>query len=182
MKGGTFSRRNNPSVIDGWKAPYWTPTVCSGGSCGTNAIGMLTGLSARAIERHRPKSNTYWAPATLRKFLRRRGFQLFRLTECSVTYFPDRHPKYQNVVTPQHVVLLLLDMCRSEMSYMILHQSTLWHNGTTERITPLTFVNAPIVDAHVVWKPSWAKLRAPAKEAYVGRTWGASVYCGAVSA
>ena len=54
-------------------------------TCGTAALSMLTGLSPKYIDRHKPKSAIHWSDKAILAFLRGRGCDVQTVSKYGVT-------------------------------------------------------------------------------------------------
>lgn len=83
--------------------------------------------------------------------LKSKGFKVERIT-------PDNITQLGTVETPivgEHVLLLLCKLIKGQASWMVTHGGMLFHNFEITGITQYEFINHPILEAYVVWHPSY---------------------------
>lgn len=127
-------------------------------TCGSGALSLLTGIAPDKIDKSRPRGSIHWFYRTMYKFLRSKGYRVREITRCDMTkgFLPLRR------IQPEHVVLLVLDLCQDmdspsipEASYFVVHRGRVWHNFEAEKLSPLLFLNHPIFRAALVVHRDW---------------------------
>jgi hypothetical protein len=114
--------------------------------CGATALALLTGVAPEIIAQ---KNGTpHYADDFMIRFLRRRGFSVLALTQCSVS-------AATNKVGGQHVVLLSQLFRKNEGTWGVLFNDTYFHNFHIFRLTTLSMLNKPILSAYLVMHSRW---------------------------
>ena len=136
------------------------------GSCGTNALQMLTGLRGKFIESKRPKTpqkhlRGYWTDHAVKNFLRPRGFKIGTVTKRNVTSVHKQGwfswCDWNAPLGDQHVLLCGLLMQEHEASWVIIHNRKTYHNMEIEDLNPLLLFNRPSNNVYLLWHPKWMK-------------------------
>ena len=134
------------------------PSNFFGYSCGTNAIGLLTGKSAKTIQALNPRSSKGETTTTrLQLILKHFGYSTKIITKGNL-----RSSHWASLPINRYHCMLL-NVCLGvdsssndpEHSAYILHNDTLWHNWDAEPAHYRFFLSKPIQDAMIVYHPKW---------------------------
>lgn len=154
----------SPVALDQLESNRIRATMYAPGSCGTNCIQTLTGLTGRFIERQRPKARgqyaRYWSDTAMMNFLRQRGFRTEQLTKLGVACERNAGYSYFNwetPITPDHVLVCNLLMDSMDASWIIITQNVMFHNFIKEQLNPLLLVNRPSQTIWMVTHEKWKK-------------------------
>ena len=82
------------------------------------------------------------------RFLRRRGFRTLRLTQCTLS-------QASADVGTGHVVLLSQLFRENEGTWIVLFNGICYHNFDSYSLDQLSFLNKPILSAHLVIHLDW---------------------------
>lgn len=126
-------------------------------TCGTPILAILTGLSFRTIESHKP--NKHWTDSSITKFLRNNGFDVVEVTRNNVTnVYWEQFP-----INERHVILLNIEMDAHEASWFLLHDNILYHNLYKMPFNGYFFLNKPIQSAFILNHQKWRAFEKYAK-------------------
>jgi hypothetical protein len=114
--------------------------------CGASALALLTGTPPESIVRR--KRDTHCSDEFMLHFLRRKGYRTLRLTQCNISLAESN-------LDATHVLLISQLFRRNEGTWVVIHNSKCYHNFESYSLEELSFVNKPILSAHVVIHPRW---------------------------
>jgi hypothetical protein len=127
--------------------PYlFTGSVRSSLGCGISALALLSGTLPEVIAARR-RSN-HCSDDFMLRFLRAKGFQTLRLTQCNVSVA-------KSSIGAEHVLLLSQLFRRNEGTWVVLFNGSCYHNFDQYLLKELSFLNKPILSAYVVVHPRW---------------------------
>jgi hypothetical protein len=82
------------------------------------------------------------------RFLRRRGFTVLPLTQCTVS-------ASYSLINESHVVLVSQLFRRNEATWGVIFGGMYYHNFDFYTLDPLSFLNKPVLSAYVISSPLW---------------------------
>jgi hypothetical protein len=130
-----------------------------GQGCGAGALSIITGHSPFHIHYNICKRN-HFSDVKMVRYLRQEGYTVIPVTQCAVTRLGG-----MNHIKPDHVLLVSQLMMKNEGSWIVVNNGKLAHNFDIVPLSPLEFINRPILSAYIVFHPKW-KVK-PKREKYV---------------
>ena len=123
-------------------------------SCGSSAIGIVTGIHPEIVEKSCKNPNTGWYTGNVIKFLRSKGYTVIELSKNGILKsgwmdFPIRE---------NHCLMMNTRMDGKENSMFVLHKDRLWHNYEDETeswLNNLFFINKPTQDVLLIYHKKW---------------------------
>lgn len=119
--------------------------------CGSTALATICpNINPYDIRDYKnPKS---WKDKFMISFLKDRGYKILPITFCSVCndpYYVD------NPITKNHVILISQLLMRNEATWSVIYKDFIFHNFSITKLTPLEFINNPILTAYLVTHDDW---------------------------
>jgi hypothetical protein len=114
--------------------------------CGACALALLTGTPPEIIVQR--KRDTHCSDEFMLRFLHRDGYRTLRLTQCNVSLARSN-------IGATHVLLLSQLLQKNEGTWVVIHNGKCYHNFESYSLEELSFVNKPILSAHIVIHPRW---------------------------
>lgn len=118
--------------------------------CGITAISMLTGENVLKLFRKYKQYVKNFPDDVLLQHLRAKKFEILKIKNKALGEFDDSH-----FVEKNHVVLLSLRINSENASWGIIYDHMLYHNFEVSALTPLTFINMPIMTSYFIKHPKW---------------------------
>lgn len=121
-------------------------------SCGSAALGLVTGISAKTVEKSCPNPKVGWYTRRVIKYLREKGFTVIEISKKDVlkSYCLD-FP-----INDKHCLLMNVRMEGEENTMFVVHKGKLWHHYECEPyFNNLFFINKPTQDVLLVFKKGW---------------------------
>lgn len=116
------------------------------GSCGTYALSSILDMKPCKVSKFLPKSVITWSDREMKKMLNRHGWVVKELTVTSV----KTSDHFDTPITKDHIVLLGQRTSKNEGTWAIAYQNAWVHNFDAEMMSPLEFINNPIMSAYVI--------------------------------
>lgn len=124
------------------------------GGCGTAALSMITGISAKIIDKELPKSVDYWSDRRMKAFLQERDYTV---TEITVSKVCQKFTINDQLITPKHVLLAGQNIYPNEGTWSVIHMGMKYHNFEMEPLSPLEFVNNPTDTLYAITHKKWER-------------------------
>lgn len=131
----------------------FVPHIFTGGiatsfGCGATALALLTGIHPAFIPRPRKGD---WTERIVTKYLKDKDFRVLRMTLNNIT------PKNEllHPVGRTHVSLLRLKFMKNEASWIVVHNSMVFHNFEITELEAYEFINHPILAGFLLWHEDW---------------------------
>lgn len=166
MKKGFYKRRPVDFTLYGVSHFYFNPIShwnSQGCGCGANALSTITGAPVRTFRKWgkvvKVKDGTAVALSEkdMVSILRGRGYTVIPLTICDLVpkaFTPMVNPQLTN----DNVLLVSVRCFSDEASWFVLYKGLFAHNRTIGEISPLAFINKPILSVYLLYNPKWKKI------------------------
>ena len=120
------------------------------GTCGTNALSLITGISPRVVDKQMPKTNDYWTDKAMKSFLRKKGYEITEITVSRVTQSSEFE---ENPITAKHLLLISQEVCLGEGTWAVLYQGKKFHNFQQDNLSCFEFINNPLTAVYAISHP-----------------------------
>lgn len=121
-------------------------------SCGSAALGLITGINPKTVEKSCPNPRSGWYTTRVIKYLRNKGYTVIELSKEDVL----KNKWYQFSLNEKHCLLLNVRMDSEDNSMFVVHRGNMWHNYEKETdYNPLFFLNKPTQDVLLICHKKW---------------------------
>lgn len=150
MEKGTYTGRRVD--FSKYAAAVFTPHLFGDSiraymGCGASALALLTGVSPEVIAKHN-RNRAHYGDTFMVRFLRRRGFTVLPLTQCSISASATTLGK-------SHVILLSQLFRKNEGTWGVIHGDLFYHNFDLYYLDTFAFLKKPILSAYLLSHPNW---------------------------
>lgn len=119
--------------------------------CASSALGIITGIHPKTIEKKFKKIEKGVSTATTIRFLRKKGYKVIELTKQDVLkVYWEQFP-----INERHLLLINGSVDSESNSMFVLHGGRVWHNYDVMDNSALFFINKPTQDVLLVSHKKW---------------------------
>ena len=156
MEKGTYTGRRvdfGRHATDVFNPFLFSSDIRGSRGCGATALALLTGVPPDRIAQQN-HYQSHFADEFMVRFLRRRGFAVVPLTQCSVS-------ASESQLGTSHVLLLSQLFTQNEATWGVIFGGTYFHNFDYYTLDSLSFLNKPVLSAYVISSPRWRLDQSP---------------------
>lgn len=129
--------------------PHLYGPIYKSAGCGATALSLITGVNPFNIQ-NTNKNPEHWSDSFLINFLQVLGYKTLKI-EKKILF----NEEISSPISNDHVILLSQQFTKKEASWAVIYNKYYIHNFQIYPLSPLEFINHPILTAYLVAHPDW---------------------------